>query len=209
MVRHRPAHDPAAPDIQDHREVEESGPCRDIGDVRHPQLVRTVRDELAIDQVRRWPRIREPQRGRRRPAPAHACERLFSHESADPFRSHALSGFLELGMHARAPVRPARALVNGVNACLELGITLRTPARRTLPPRVVPAGGDLQHAAHRGDRVPGLVRSHEPEDFGGIASVSRANQAAAFARIARSSRSVRFSRRSLASSSFSAVVRPS
>ena len=50
---------------------------------------------------------------------------------------------------------------------------------------------------------------HEPEPFGGIVFVCRANQAAAFDRISRSSRSCRFSRRSRLSSSRSAVVSPS
>ena len=53
-----------------------------------------------------------------------------------------------------------------------------------------------------------LVIAHEPEPFGGIAFVSRANQAAAFERISRSTLSWRFSRRSRLSSSRSAVVRP-
>jgi len=38
------------------------------------------------------------------------------------------------------------------------------------------------------DRIAGLVRLHELVDSGGIEPVSRANQAAAFARISRSSR---------------------
>ena len=77
------------------------------------------------------------------------------------------------------------------------------------PPRVVAAGGDTQHPAHRGDVIQGLVRLHEREDLGGTEPVSRANQAAAFERISRSSRSRRFSRRSRNSSSCSSVVRPS
>jgi hypothetical protein len=44
----------------------------------------------------------------------------------------------------------------------------------------VAAGGDTQQPAHGGDRVVCLVVAHEPEPFGGIAFVSRANQAAAF-----------------------------
>jgi len=37
----------------------------------------------------------------------------------------------------------------------------------TLPPRVVPAGGDFQHPAHRGDRIVRSVDAHELEDSGG------------------------------------------
>ena len=50
-------------------------------------------------------------------------------------------------------------------------------------PRIVPAGGDTQHPAHRGYPVDGPVRSHELEDLPGTIPVSRANQAAALFRI--------------------------
>ena len=80
-------------------------------------------------------------------------------------------------------------------------------ARRSRPlhPRVIAAGGDAQDAAHHGDGVTGPVLAHELEPFGGITSVSRANQAAAFERISRSNLSWRISRRRRLSSSRSAI----
>ena len=82
------------------------------------------------------------------------------------------------------------------------------PQQPPLPPRIVAAGGDTQQSAHGGDRISRLVIAHEGEPFGGIAFVSRANQAAAFERISRSSLSWLFSRRRRLSSSRSAVIRP-
>ncbi len=41
---------------------------------------------------------------------------------------------------------------------------MRPRRRRSLPPRVVPAGGDTQHAAHGGDRMDGLVCGHDIQD---------------------------------------------
>src|SRR5207253_9180934 len=76
-------------------------------------------------------------------------------------------------------------------------------------PRVVPAGGDFQHTAHRADREHGLVRVYEQEDRFDFFSVSCANQAAAFDKISRSSFSRAFSRRSRASSSRSSLFKPS
>ena len=67
---------------------------------------------------------------------------------------------------------------------------------------------DTQQPTRAGNRIVRLVIAHEPEPFGGIVFVSRANQAAAFERISRSSFSWRFSRRSRLSSSRSAVVSP-
>ena len=67
-------------------------------------------------------------------------------------------------------------------------IVLRTRRRWPFRPRIVPAAGDTQHPAHRGQLMIGLIRFHELEDFGGIELVSRANQAVAFAKMSRSSR---------------------
>src|SRR2546422_1048503 len=91
----------------------------------------------------------------------------------------------------------------------ELDIGARARRHRSLPPRVVPAGGDTQDPAHGGNTVDGLVGGHELESLDGLEVVSRANQAAAFDRIARSSRSCRTSRRSRRTSSCSSVVSPS
>ena len=73
------------------------------------------------------------------------------------------------------------------NARDQHGIVLGAPRQRPLRPRVIPAGGDAQHAAQRGHRVDGPALAHELEPLDGIAFVSRANQAAAFDRISRSS----------------------
>jgi hypothetical protein len=91
----------------------------------------------------------------------------------------------------------------------ELRIATGSSARRALTPRVVPAGGDAQEVAHRGDPVYGSIPPHESERFDGAPSASLANQAAAFFKISRSSRSWRFSRRRRVSSARSSVVRPS
>src|SRR2546426_10818188 len=48
------------------------------------------------------------------------------------------------------------------------------------------ARGDAEHPTNRFHRIAGLVRCYEPEDLPGVVSVSRANQAVAFAKISRS-----------------------
>src|SRR3989442_13974337 len=112
-------------------------------------------------------------------------------------------------MDAGHAVGAARLTVDRLDLRAQLHIGPRSPRQWTLAPRVVPAGGDTQDAAHGGDRMDGLVCRHELESLDGIVLVSRANQAAAFDRIARSSRSWRTSRRSRRSSSRSSVVSPS
>src|SRR6266851_3875632 len=99
--------------------------------------------------------------------------------------------------------------MNRADARSEFRVGARPCRRRALAPRIVAAGGDGQHPAHRGNCVHGLIRVHELERRDGTEPVSVANQAAAFDSISRSSRSTRFSRRSRLSSSRSAVVSPS
>src|SRR6266481_2609053 len=99
--------------------------------------------------------------------------------------------------------------MNRGDARSEFRVGARPCRWRPLAPRIVAAGGDGQHPAHRGNFVDGLIRVHELERRDGTEPVSVANQAAAFESISRSSRSTRFSRRNRLSSSRSAVVSPS
>jgi hypothetical protein len=91
-------------------------------------------------------------------------------------------------MHARCAIRPARLLMDLTDLFTQLLVPPRACRRKTLEPRIESAAGDFQHTADRGDPVLGLILSHEREDVGSTASVSRANQAAVFARISRSRR---------------------
>src|SRR5713226_4154661 len=99
--------------------------------------------------------------------------------------------------------------MNRADARREFRVGARPRRWRPLAPRIVAAGGDGQHPAHRGNPVYGLIRVHELERRDGTEPVSVANQAAAFDSISRSSRSTRFSRRNRLSSSRSAVASPS
>ncbi len=69
-----------------------------------------------------------------------------------------------LGMDARRAVGAARGGVDFPDA-LEQTRVIRGPGRGSPAlPRVVPADGDPQKAAHRGDRIGGPVGSHELEE---------------------------------------------
>jgi hypothetical protein len=50
---HRPADHPATPRIEDDGQIEEAGPCRDVGDVDHPELVGPGGGKVAADQIGR------------------------------------------------------------------------------------------------------------------------------------------------------------
>src|SRR4029078_1244867 len=178
------------------------------GDIGNPQPIPPFGGEVALHQIRRRP---TGAVANRRAEPATATGPLqprLPHQTRHSFAAHGSSLSSQLGMHARSPIGPPRALVNGANLHQQPLIGLSPLRGRTPRPGVVAAGGDAQQPTHPAHRVLGLVGSHEPESLGGIESVSRANQAAAFAKISRSSRSWRFSRRRRRSSSRSAVVGP-
>jgi hypothetical protein len=209
MSRHRPADDPAAEGVEHHREIQESCPGRDVGDVSHPQAIRSGCDEVAIDQIGCRTRVAISDRGGYPLAPAHAGQACCPHQSRHSLATHLDSSSRQFGVDARHTVGSARALMNRAHPQTQFRV--RSGARRRWPltPRVIPAGGDFQHSAHRRNLVHGLIRAHEFERRDCTEPVSVANQAAAFDSISRSSRNTRFSRRSRASSCRSSLLSPS
>jgi hypothetical protein len=73
----------------------------------------------------------------------------------------------QLGMHARHPVDPARLAMDSLDLPAQLHVRASAEREGPLAPRVVPAGGDTQDAAHGGDRMDGLVCRHELESLDG------------------------------------------
>src|SRR6185312_15095368 len=110
------------------------------------------------------------------------------------------AGGAQIAMDARRAIGAARRSMEVPDPIQQLAIVDASRALGTILPRIVPASGDAQDAAHGGKGMGGPIRLHESESFDGIDPVSRANQAAAFFKISRSSRSVAFSRRSRCSS---------
>ena len=183
--RHRPADDAAAERIECDCQIEEAGPRRNVGDIGHPQHVRALGGEVALDQIGGLSRAVANRRGDELAA-ADAGNTCLAHQTSDALLAEVDAIGLQLGMDARRPVRAFGGRVDRANALDQHGIILGASRQRPLRPRIIPAGGDAQHAAQRGHRVDGPALAHELEPFDGIAFVSRANQAAAFDRISRS-----------------------
>src|SRR5208337_398182 len=167
------------------------------------------RAEVALDQIWRGPRGAIPRGGGDPLAAAHAIDAGHLHQPRDPLATDADALRGQLGVNARRAVGCARAFMNRLDTQAQFPIGTRSLRARPYTPRIVAAGGDSQHPAHRGNPVHGLIRTHELERRDGTEPVSVANQAAAFDKISRSSRSTRFSRLSRVSSSRSLLVSPS
>ena len=207
VIGHCPAHHPAAEHVEHDGEVQEPRHGRYVGDVGHPQPVRGRGLETTLDEVRRRAGLGISTRGARPLATAYSGQPRLAHHPSYALAAHrcALSG--QFRVNPRRPVRPTATFVNRPHTGAQRLVRLLTHRALTLAPRIEPARGDAEHPGHGGDTKLGLIRSHEPVDLPG--TVSRANQAVAFAKMFRSSRSRRFSRRRRRSSSRSAVLGPS
>ena len=131
------------------------------------------------------------------------------HQSGHPVFAHQVTFLSKFRRNAGSSIGPTTLLVDPVDCFQKTSIRFISSRRSAIDPRVVATGGDTQQTAHGGDWIVGLIHFHEPEDSLEIGSLSRANQAAAFANISRSTLSCLFSLRNFRSSARSTVVRPS
>ena len=138
MVRHRPTDDPAAPDIHDDRQVEEARRGRDIGDIRDPQPVWTVRLEVAVDQIGRGSGVFVALRRDRAAAPAAGADQTGrAHQPGNPLAAVPLSGGPQLGMHTWRPIGLPRADVHRLDPGQQHLIRSGMRRGRTMAPSIV------------------------------------------------------------------------
>jgi len=177
---HRPADHAPAPGIHNHGQVQEARPGSDVGDVRYPKPVWTSHGEIELHQVRRRLSPRLAYGRARTLALAHATQARCSHQARHPLTAHSHALIDQFGVDARRAIGASRTQMDPTDPLGKRDVLARTRRRRSLEPRVVPAGGDFQQAAHHGYRIVGRVCFHELEVSLGVEPVSRANQAAAF-----------------------------
>lgn len=177
--RHRPADDATTPDITHDRQVERATRRRDVRNVSDPALIRTARRERALHEIGRRPDVRRAD-GRHRPFCGDSRPAAPPAGASGPRACGPPARRAKIPVNPRRPVRAARLPMARANLLEQLLVPVRPGARVATLPRMVPAGGDAQDAAHRGQGMGGLVRLHESEPVEGIDPVSRANQAAAF-----------------------------
>jgi hypothetical protein len=112
MRLHRPADDLAAEHVEHGGQVQEPGPGRDVGDVGHAELVRSLRFELALHEVGRRASPLVAQRRRDEAPPGYAAQALRSHEPSHTISPDRGSRLAKLSPHAGNPVRRARGRVS-------------------------------------------------------------------------------------------------
>jgi hypothetical protein len=103
---HRPADDTTAIRIEHDGEIEKAGPCRNVGDIGHPQPIRRLRREIAFDQV--WClTVVALDRGDDELASAHTGKTGSRHQPRDAFAANLNALGRQFGMDARRTVDTA------------------------------------------------------------------------------------------------------
>jgi len=54
---HRPTDDATTENVEHDGEIQKAGPRRNVRDIGDPEFVRRIRDELAVDKIRRRSRV--------------------------------------------------------------------------------------------------------------------------------------------------------
>lgn len=114
VCRHRPADYGATPDVDHHGQIEKPSGCRQIGDVGHPELVRTIGMEVAPNKIGRLDRARWHAMSGHSPTTVNANEAGCTHQPRHPLAAAADASSAQLGVDARRAIRaPAGAMDGG------------------------------------------------------------------------------------------------
>src|SRR5450631_4644254 len=123
MILHRPAHDPAAVEIQDGGQIEPALIGLDIGDVGKPDPVRRGGDEVALEQVRGDREVVTAVGGAHPSWPRHdGPDTVAAHQSLDATAARPAALSPQLGMDARAAIAAIGVAVNPPDVVDELTV---------------------------------------------------------------------------------------
>ena len=133
--RHRPADDPAAENIANDRQVQEARPSRNLGDISHPKHIRRIRNEPAIDQIRRLAGTITHCSDRKLAAADTSNAR--AHEPRDTVLADLHAVCRKLGVDPRCTIGSTRYRVDRAHGLGQRSIRPRPPGGRACPPRIV------------------------------------------------------------------------
>ena len=204
VVAHRPSHDFARVQVHDGGDIQPALACCDVGQIRQPDLVRLgCGCELPVQQVGGNREGVAAVGGLHALAPGHkAAHAMPAHQALDAAAPHLPPVRPQGGVHARATIPAATALVRPSYVVEQRAILGRALASGPGPPGIVACCGKAEDAAQFVDR-PGAaaVLDHAEPHFSGPAKIEMD-----FFKMSRSMRSRSHSRRSRAiSAAWSAV----
>jgi len=140
MGSHRPAHNSTTPRVQHHRQVQETGPRRDVGDVGHPELIGSLCREVTLDEILRHAVIMCPTRRLDLASSTDAPQTRLTHQPRDTLETHMGALLGQLRVYSRHTIRLARPCVDFLNPLFEDRIDLLPNRRQAMSPCIVAAG---------------------------------------------------------------------
>jgi hypothetical protein len=165
---HRPAHHPAGEHVEDDREVKPALGGRNIRNVRKPHTIRRRRREPPAEEIGSQREVVAAVRGPTEPPLLAGTNAMVVHQPRHPIASDLPSLRAECGMHTRAAVATSAIAMHATDFIKQLAIGGRSHAFRSVPPRVVAAGTDVQHFAHHTNwERRSLIMDKAKSHFGG------------------------------------------
>jgi hypothetical protein len=135
VILHRPADNAPAEHIQHDRQVHESRPSGNVGDIRYPQSIRCCRLKVPLHQIFGRLRVRIAPRSRDESAPTHPTQPGRAHQTRDPFACDPRAVVSQLCVHTRCTVRTMRVAMDGFDLCGGSAVSLMSPRARSDKPR--------------------------------------------------------------------------
>jgi len=152
-----PADDAAGEDVEDEGHVDDTSEGGHVGEVGHPQLIRSGRGEIPVDQISRPLVMLGGDRGADLLPAQRSGPPLGSHQPFDRAPSHVVAMCAQVQPHLAGTVPATELVIAGRGDQLDdLGITQRPARGRPGLVVVVGARGDLvavlsEHGADRLD----------------------------------------------------------
>jgi hypothetical protein len=132
MAGHRPADHGPAEGVHHDRQVEEAGPGRDVADVGHPESVRALGLEVALDEIRSGGCFRRPTSGPLPPPPMATLQSELPHQPRHSLLGTAQAiGEAKFGADSGRPIGTAREAVNVPDQAAQALVLLSPAAARS------------------------------------------------------------------------------
>jgi hypothetical protein len=164
----RPAHDPAAKEIEHRREMQHPLIGRDLLHVRAPRLVRRGRAEVTLKQIRPRPHPVDAEHTIPGPPPPRrdvsARDAIHPHQPLHALVIDLVALATQLSRHPPLPIRAATRRMNTTDLPAQRRVRDRPQARRAPRPGVIARPRHPQHPAHHRDVEIGLLRRDKPKN---------------------------------------------
>jgi len=172
-----PAYDFARVQVHDARDIEPSFVCRNVRDVRHPDLVGSLRCELLVQHIVMHRQVVPRVRRRLVFSDGARLKPQLLHDAGDGFLGNSLALLAQDLSDLRTAIQTARFQEDAANLLFQLFAAFFPFTFLAPGPLIITAPGYIQNPAHLRHRIHGAVlvflESHSPSQVGEFVSACR------------------------------------